>query len=161
MGDRIRGALFNTLGDIQDLTVLDAFAGTGALGFEAISRGARSTLLIEHDTSAQKTIADNIALLDVHGQVQLVRANCSSWSDNNPNELFDIVLLDPPYDAVTISLLEKMVQHTAQDGIVVLSLPGDTSIPEFVDIKNQTVSLQVVSHKLYGDAQLIFYRRSH
>ena len=59
MGDRVRTALFNTLGDISDLTILDAFAGSGALTFEAISRGAKSAVTLEIDYDAYEVIQQN------------------------------------------------------------------------------------------------------
>ncbi|HKX24038.1 MAG TPA: RsmD family RNA methyltransferase, partial [Candidatus Saccharimonadales bacterium] len=60
MAERVRGAMFNALGDIEGLTVLDAFAGSGALAFEAISRGAKSVVVVERDKRAQRIIAENI-----------------------------------------------------------------------------------------------------
>jgi len=63
MGERIRGALFNSLGDISGQTVLEPFAGSGALSFEALSRGAAGALLLERDKKAQATIERNIAAL--------------------------------------------------------------------------------------------------
>src|SRR6185312_1690039 len=79
MSERVRGGLFNALGDIENLTVLDAFAGSGALGFEAISRGAASVLAVEIDKRAQDAISRNIRTLGLAKQMKLVRANCSSW----------------------------------------------------------------------------------
>jgi 16S rRNA (guanine966-N2)-methyltransferase len=61
MSDKMRGALFNALGDIDGLSVLDAFAGSGALAFEAVSRGAGHAVAIDVDKSAQRAIAENIS----------------------------------------------------------------------------------------------------
>jgi len=151
MGDRVRGALFNTLGDIQGLTFLDAFAGTGALSFEAISRGAASSLLIEIDKPAQRAIEANIASLGVKQQAKLVKANCSGWSDNNPTQTFDVVIAAPPYDDLQLSTVQKLVRHTASDGLFVLDWPGKMPAPAIP-------GLEIVEQKQYGDAQLVFYR---
>jgi len=151
MGDRIRGALFNTLGDISGLTVLDAFAGSGALSFEAVSRGARRALALELDKTAHATIAHNCRLLGVTSKVRLVRANCSSWSNLNPNERFDIVLCDPPFHDLQPQVIAKMVRHVTPGGLYVVNWPGKTEPPVIE-------ALQIVAHKTYGDAQLIFYR---
>jgi 16S rRNA (guanine966-N2)-methyltransferase len=150
MSDKVRGALFNILGDIQGLSVLDAFAGSGALGFEALSRGAGQVLAIEIDAKAQKTIASNAKTLDAAGQFKLVRANCSSWSDTNPANEFDIVLAAPPYDDLQLPVVEKLSRHVAKGGLYVLDWPGKTPAPDLP-------SLTILNQKNYGDAQLVFY----
>src|SRR5438445_6894886 len=79
MSDKMRGALFNALGDLSGLTVLDAFAGSGALAFEAVSRGAQHVVAIDVDKSAQRTIAKNITALGLADRVKLVRASAGAW----------------------------------------------------------------------------------
>ena len=154
MADRVRGALFNTLGDIEGLTVLDAFAGSGALSFEAISRGARSALMIEIDKPAQRSIESSIRMLSVGNQTKLVAANCSGWSDNNPEARFDIVIAAPPYDHLQLTAVTKMTRHVQRpDGLFVLDWPGKAEAPEFA-------GFEMVERKTYGDAQIVFYRPS-
>src|SRR3954451_4433743 len=96
MSDKMRGALFNVLGDIEGLTFLDAFAGSGALVFEAASRGAKSVTAIDRDTSAHKVLEQNAKDLGLKS-VKVVRANTGGWSIHNAEKSFDILLLDPPY----------------------------------------------------------------
>ncbi len=151
MADRVRGALFNTLGDIEGLTVLDAFAGTGALSFEAISRGAASALMIEIDRPAQKAISESMGMLDVKQQTKLVSANSSGWSDNNTDQRFDIVIAAPPYDDLQLPIVQKLARHVAQDGLFVLDWPGKIEAPVIP-------GLAIIEQKNYGDAQLVFYR---
>jgi 16S rRNA G966 N2-methylase RsmD len=81
MGERIRNALFNMLGDLSGKTVLDPYAGSGAIAIEAVSRGAASAVTIEKDRKAQEVIAANIANLHLENRVQLIRANCRAWSE--------------------------------------------------------------------------------
>lgn len=152
MADRVRGGLFNALGDIEGLTVLDAFAGSGALSFEAVSRGALSALAIDIDKSAQNAIVQSIKQLDLVGKVKLVRANASGWSDNNPDMLFDIVIAAPPYDDLQPKLVTKLTRHVKLDGLYVLDWPGKLEPPEFDNF-------EIVAGKSYGDAQLVFYRK--
>src|SRR3982751_643389 len=90
MSDKVRGALFNALGDIEGLTVLDAFAGSGALSFEAVSRGAKDTIAIDHDRHAIRALKENVTSLGLDGSVKAINANSSSWSGNNPDTRFDI-----------------------------------------------------------------------
>lgn len=152
MSDRVRGALFNALGDITGLQVLDPFAGSGALSFEALSRGAASALLIENDPVAQRAVAGNIAGLGLQGKARLVRANCVSWSNAHPNQQFDLVLADPPYDDISLPVVQKLVRHVDEEGLYVLSWPGKQEAPALD-------GFAVVEAKSYGDAQLLFYRR--
>jgi len=151
MSDKIRNALFNTLGDIEGLTVLDCFAGTGALSFEAISRGATSALAIEQDRLAQQTIERSIKDLSLQSSVRLTKAGCSNWSEGNTHKHFDLVLADPPYDHVQLPVLEKMTRHVMSGGLFVLSFPVGEQPPEYE-------AFELVSHKAYGEAQLLFYR---
>jgi 16S rRNA (guanine966-N2)-methyltransferase len=153
MSDKVRGAIFNILGDIEGLTALDAFAGSGALGFEALSREAAHVTAIEVDITAYQTIVRNAQMLGLSGHMKIIRANCSSWSDHNPDLRFDIVLCDPPYDQLQPQALTKMAQHVANDGTLVLSWPGGQEPPSFID-------LTVLTRKSYGDAQLIFYKHT-
>jgi 16S rRNA (guanine(966)-N(2))-methyltransferase RsmD len=97
--DRIRETLFNWLG--QDLTgwrVLDAFAGSGALGFEAASRGAAEVTMIERDEAALRALHEAKARLDAQA-VRIERADALRWMAHVPDRRFDLVMLDPPFDA--------------------------------------------------------------
>lgn len=151
MSERVRAALFNVLGDINGLTVLDAFAGSGALTFEAISRGAASGLMIDADRRAQDTLQHNIKSLGLGSQVKMVKANAGSWSQNNPSAKFDIVIAAPPYDHLQINTVEQLARHLGSDGIYILDWPGKTPAPNIT-------GLTIVKQKDYGDAQLVFYK---
>jgi 16S rRNA (guanine966-N2)-methyltransferase len=152
MSDKVRGALFNTLGDLDGLTMLDAFAGSGACSIEAVSRGATGVLAIDVDVEAVKTIAQNIHLLGLEESITVRRKNISGWSRNNQDKQFDIVLADPPYTDIRPDVLERLTVHVRPGGLLVLSWPGSEEVRDFA-------GMQVVSHKSYGDAQLVFYRR--
>lgn len=154
MSDKIRGALFNALGDLSGLTVLDAFSGSGALSFEAISRGAHSALAIESDRLAQRTIGENIKALGVQRTVKLIKASANAWLQTSEQQQFDVVLLDPPYDDVQEQLLQRLATTVKPDGILVVSWPGDQPAPSFE-------GFAVIKERAYGDAQLIFYRRTN
>lgn len=149
----MRGALFNALGELSGLTVLDAFAGSGACSIEAVSRGAQSVLAIDIDVEAVKTIAENVRALALDDVVTVRRKNISGWSRNNQDKQFDIVLADPPYDDIRPDVLERLAVHVAEGGLLVLSWPGGEAVRDFA-------GLDIVSHKTYGDAQLVFYKRS-
>lgn len=153
MSDKVRGALFNTLGNLDGMNVLDAFSGTGALAFEAISRGAESVLAIDIDKDAFKTIQENVEILGLQDKVTVMRKNVSGWSRNNQERQFDIVLADPPYDDIRPNVLEKIMQQVVPGGLFVLSWPGNEPVRAFA-------GANVISAKQYGDAQLVFYRKN-
>lgn len=153
MAERVRGALFNSLGDITGQTVLEPFAGSGALSFEALSRGAKSALLIERDKRAQSVITNNIAALGLSKRATLVKANCRQWSETSQPELFDLLLVDPPYHDLQLSTVTLLIRHLKTKGLMVLSYQGRGSAPAV----NGDV---VVRTKLYGDAALAFYRKA-
>lgn len=152
MADKIRNALFSVLGDIEGLTFLDVYAGSGAVGFEALSRGAVSVLAIENDVNAARIIGENATSLGVTRNHKITRAGFVSWSEHNPELTFDIVSADPPYDNVQEQNLNLLARHVKQGGIFVLSWPGHLSAPPIPNC-NQ------VQNKTYGDAQLVFYRK--
>jgi 16S rRNA (guanine966-N2)-methyltransferase len=153
MSDKARGALFNILGDIDGMHVLDPFAGTGALSLEAVSRGAASALAIESDQPAQKVIDQNIRSLGLASQIKLVKASANAWLTTNHDETFDLVLCDPPHDDLQPNLLTRLAQRVEPGGIIVFSFPphANFSLP--------TVNYEPLTAKSYGDMQLKFYRR--
>jgi 16S rRNA (guanine966-N2)-methyltransferase len=95
--DRVRETLFNWLGqDLADLHCLDLFAGSGALGFEAGSRGAEKVVLVESNARVAEALASNIGLLAAADRVELVRQDALKFASSTPRA-FDVVFLDPPY----------------------------------------------------------------
>ena len=132
---------------------MDAFAGSGALTFEAVSRGAAAAVAIEQKRPPFKAISDSIKDLGLQKQVKAINADAGSWSARNSDKKFDIVLLDPPYDQLQFNLLDELVLHAKKGGIVVVSWPGHEPPPDFDTCK-------IITNKKYGDAQLIFYRKN-
>lgn len=151
MSEKARGALFNSLGDLSGLTVLDAFAGSGALSIEAVSRGASSVLAIDVDKAAYQTVQANVDALNLKDKITVMRKNIGGWSRNNRSRQFDVVLADPPYDDIRPDVIERLAVHAKPGGIFVLSWPGSEPVRELAGVA-------VVSSRQYGDAQLVFYR---
>lgn len=152
MSEKVRGAIFGALGDIKGLTVLDAFAGSGALAIEAISRGAKSAVAIEVDKGAHTIIVKNIEQLGIADRIKVIRAFANAWSTRHQSEQFDLVFVDPPYDNIPYRDLKVMHRHVAPEGTLILSWPGKDRPVAFE-------GLEPVHTKAYGDAQLVFYQK--
>jgi 16S rRNA (guanine966-N2)-methyltransferase len=153
MSEKIKGALFNMLGDIDTLSVFDAYGGSGAVAIEAISRGAACAVVCDIDKQAFRAITDNIASLKVGNSINAHMANCVSWLKNNQSSVFDIVIADPPYNDVKPNELAQLIAACRPGGLVVLSLPSSQEVPAFHNT-------ECIKTKNYGDAQLCFYRKN-
>jgi 16S rRNA (guanine966-N2)-methyltransferase len=107
---RVREALFAVLGDVADVRVLDLHAGTGALSIEALSRGARSALLVEYDRAALACLRENLETLGATGQADLIsRKVAQAEAEILRRGPFDLVLCDPPW-----SELDRAVEELAR-----------------------------------------------
>ncbi|HUY53503.1 MAG TPA: RsmD family RNA methyltransferase [Candidatus Dormibacteraeota bacterium] len=151
MSEKIRGGLFNILGDIKGLTLLDCYAGTGAIAFEAISRGVESAIVVESNKKAQKSIINNIESLKLEAKVKLISASVSGFI-NNHDQLFDLVVCDPPFDQpIDIDTILKLESLVKPGGLLILSLPTNS-----VDLKFEKLS--EIKSKIYSEARLVFFR---
>ncbi|MCW2966930.1 MAG: methyltransferase, partial [Solirubrobacteraceae bacterium] len=95
--DRVREALFSVLGDVSDLTVLDLFAGSGALGIEALSRGAREAVFVERAAPALAALTQNLEALGIEAQIHRGDARGFVGNASRSGRTYDLVFLDPPY----------------------------------------------------------------
>ena len=121
--DKMRETLFNILAPrVGGSRVLDGFAGTGALGIEALSRGATAVTFIEADRRATALIADNLAACGIGDGYSILHDDALGALRRMPTAvLFDLVLLDPPYAATGVGeVLEAAAPHLAPDGLLVL-----------------------------------------
>ena len=120
--DRLRETLFNILAPrIAGAHVLDGYAGTGALGIEALSRGAAHVTFVEDDRRAAALIAGNLAACGAEGDYTIERRDVVSVLRRSAGADFDLILLDPPYDVVTVGeLLEAGARALARGGLLVL-----------------------------------------
>lgn len=111
--DRVRETLFNWLAPrIPGARCLDLFAGSGALGFEAMSRGAGEVVFVDNHSQAVKSLRDNIELLG-EDKAEVVQADALHWLDKPAAEPFDIIFLDPPFRR---DLLETCCQRIVSGG---------------------------------------------
>jgi 16S rRNA (guanine966-N2)-methyltransferase len=120
----VRETLFNWLGQtLAGWRCLDAFAGTGALGFEAASRGAAEVVLLERDTSLLAGLGDAKTRLKADA-VRIERADALQWMARAPADSFDLVLLDPPFDApLAVPAMTAASRIVAPGGFVYVEAP--------------------------------------
>jgi 16S rRNA (guanine966-N2)-methyltransferase len=123
-GDRVREAMFNLIGPVDGADVLDLFAGTGALGLEALSRGAASAVFVDSDRVAAETVVRNVEKLGLEGaRVYREDVGRRLSADAASGRRYDLVLVDPPYRMLS-KFLPMLATHlpsvVASDGLVVV-----------------------------------------
>ena len=122
--DRVRENMFNLVGALDDAKVLDLFAGSGALGIEALSRGAASAVFVEQDADAVRTIERNLDRLRLTG-ARVVHGDAlrTIAQEAAAGAKYDLVLVDPPYEMLT-EIQPRLARHLPQllaaDGVLVL-----------------------------------------
>ena len=150
MGSREKLALFNMISTyLPGSTVLDAFAGSGALGIEALSRGAKKVIFVEKSGKIAKTIKENLVSLGEKA-VENAVIHTEDVTKFNAEETFDVIIADPPYNLFNPSIIESLIKLLETDGILVLSHPGEA--PELPPLKLQK------SHT-YAAATISIYQR--
>lgn len=117
--DRVRETLFNWLGqDLEGWHCLDLFAGSGALGFEAASRGADRVIMVEQAAKVLAALHENHELLHKPGAVEIIRADAIQYLSSTQSK-FDLIFLDPPYGKGWISRLERLIPGVLkEDGVI-------------------------------------------
>lgn len=152
MGSRERLALFNSLGDISGLKVLDCFAGTGALGLEALSRGAASATFVENQEKPLAAIRQNIRALRVEDSTSVFRSDVLKFVSGYK---FDLIFVDPPYKEFDTRTFRHLTDLLTPSGRLVLSHPSAVN-PATVFDPNK---LRFISTKKYASANISFYQK--
>jgi 16S rRNA (guanine966-N2)-methyltransferase len=150
--DRVREAAFNLIGPVDDATVLDLFAGSGAYGLEALSRGAASAVFAESDRAACEAIRQNLEKLRLTGATVLCRDAIQVLSEEaGAGRRYDLVLADPPYrsfSSVQTGLATYLPQVLAENGVAVVETHAKEE-PE--------LPLELRTSRRYGSARLTLY----
>ncbi|MDQ2818665.1 MAG: 16S rRNA (guanine(966)-N(2))-methyltransferase RsmD [Candidatus Eremiobacteraeota bacterium] len=151
-GAKVREALFAVLGDrIQGARVLDLFAGSGALGFEAISRGAASVIFVDNDAAAAMAIRRNAVDLIEDAERWRIMPMHAARALRRLRGKFDVVLVDPPYDRGAEGELALLAQRglLASDGVLVVEhrSTAPLTLPS---------SMQVIKRSKYGDTAVTY-----
>jgi 16S rRNA (guanine966-N2)-methyltransferase len=150
--DRVREALFSILGDIQDARVLDLFAGSGALGIEALSRGASRAVFVDSDPRAVAVIRANLDSLGIEAATH--RRPTLAYLDNASDGPFDLVFVDPPYSSASelagplSERLPPVLTHSAR-----IVSESDKRHP-------LNLTLPLLDERVYGDTRIAIHRVS-
>src|SRR5262245_42141459 len=158
--DRLREALFNILthsyGDpVADARVLDLFAGTGALGIEAISRGADYALFVDEGVEARALLRDNVESLGLGGVTRIFRRDASRLGPAHPLDPFSLVFLDPPYGK---GLAEKSLMSARDGGWLVPQ--ALLVVEEAADAFEAPDGFTELERRRYDDTEFTFIRLS-
>lgn len=156
MGSREKLALFNMLnGYIKDAIVADLYAGSGALGFEALSLGAKSVDFVEKHPDACRTIENNIKKLSLAmpASVRLHRESIDTFL-NRPGTVqrYTLILADPPYDIFMIDEIRRISQLLSESGILALSYPAHIDVPDLPGLK-------LLKNRHYAAAGIAIYQK--
>jgi 16S rRNA (guanine966-N2)-methyltransferase len=157
--DRLRESIFNILvhayaDPITDARVLDLFAGTGALGLEALSRGAEYALFVEEAAEARALIRTNVESLSLTGATKIYRRDAARLGDMGPMEPFDLVFCDPPYG-----------QHLAEKSLLA-ARDGKWLAPSALVVVEEAVKagfktpegFEEIERRVYDDTEIIIIR---
>ena len=150
----VKQATFNLVGPgSEGAHVLDLFAGSGALGIEALSRGAAGVTFVDHQARGLAILRQNLDLLGLKERAHVVRGDVVRWLEASPDEVNQagLVFLDPPYDDVVLDRALKVLDRSAEDVTVVAEHSRRQQMPALV-------RLQVAREKRYGDTIVTVFR---
>jgi 16S rRNA (guanine966-N2)-methyltransferase len=164
--ERVRESIFSilgsTLGDLEGIRVLDLYAGCGALGLEALSRGAASVVFVDSDTACQRAIKRNAERLGYDDRCVILRARVPSAFNllSRKGQIFELIVADPPYAQAPTPLLERLAGSglLSPDGVLVLEHGRHQHDP--VDPQRTLAAgLELRTTRRYGDTLLSLFAR--
>jgi len=151
--DRVRETLFNLLNnriDFEDIEVLDFYSGSGSLGLECISRGAKHVTFVERNFQIYKNLLENIKSLDIENQTKVVKSEAVDYSKRLPAKQFDLILADPPFFKDDIYLVVENVlnnKYLKSDSRMIIERSIQTKQKDIENFKTDPF-------KIIGDACL-------
>ena len=160
--DRVKESLFNIIqNDIEDSTVLDLFSGSGAIGLEFLSRGAKRAVLCDNSKDAIKIIKQNVQKTHFEEKAEVYNMEFTKLVERLQNQKFDIIYIDPPYatDFIKISL-EKIIEYELvnENTKIIVETDDETRILNQIE----KMDVEITDKRKYGRATIIFlkYRKT-
>lgn len=157
--DRVRESVFNILRDrVNESNILDIFAGTGSMGFEALSRGGMEAVFIEKNNKAANVIAQNAKLLGCIDMIKIIKKDVFKAIDDLAREkyIFDLIFMDPPYNTkIESSVLSAILEANilSRPGLIVIEHDSNDRMPNDVGILMRT------DMRKYGNTGVSLYER--
>ncbi len=156
--DKVREAIFSSLAfQIPDSRVLDLFAGTGALGLEAMSRGAAEVVFVDRHAAACDLVAENSKRCKLEENIRILRQDALAYVQSYPKDQppFDIIFADPPYheghyEKILTAIADSGMLHP--EGVLVVEAPRDLDLPE------KAGALTCQKRRAYGDTVIGYYK---
>jgi 16S rRNA (guanine(966)-N(2))-methyltransferase RsmD len=150
----VKEAIFNLIGPrIADAHVLDLFAGSGALGIEAMSRGAAAVTFVDREPRGLAILRQNLEALDLKARAAVVRADVVRWLESSPDKIKEagVVFLDPPYEDAVLDRALKVIDREVADAVVLVEHSRRQEVPELA-------RLRVDRQRRYGDTMVTVLR---
>jgi 16S rRNA (guanine966-N2)-methyltransferase len=150
----VKQAIFNLVGPvIEGAQVLDLFAGSGALGIEALSRGAASVTFVDHQARGLAILRQNLDVLGVKDRARIVRGDVVRWLEASPDSVkrAGVVFLDPPYDDAVLDRALMALDRTVENATVVAEHSRRQEVPALT-------RLQVDRQRRYGDTMVTVFK---
>lgn len=160
--DRVKESIFNIIqNNIEDSTVLDLFSGSGAIGLEFLSRGAKRAVLCDNSKDAIKIIKQNVQKTHFEEKAEVYNIEFTKLIERLQNQKFDIIYIDPPYatDFIKISL-EKVIEYKLinENSKIIVETDDETRILKQIE----KMDVEITDKRKYGRATIIFlkYRKT-
>jgi 16S rRNA (guanine966-N2)-methyltransferase len=155
MTDRMKESVFSSLGEVSGMKVYDLYAGSGSLGLEALSRGAKAALFVENARDAIVKINENIAATDLEDRAEVLWAEVRPTLQRMADQRVDLIFIDPPYTMPLTSVVDDleaivMQGYLADEGRIVLHRPAKERTP-------QPFGLELVWEREFGQSAVMVF----
>lgn len=155
--DRVRESIFNIIQNkLLDSVFLDLFSGSGAIGLEAVSRGAKKAILCDNSRDAIKVIEKNVKKTHLEDKVELYNIDYKMLLKNKIKEKVDIVYIDPPYDSdFALKSIELMINQKIlnEKSIIIVETDKKDKIEDILELP-----IELIDRRKYGRAEIIFLK---
>ncbi|HBC98117.1 MAG TPA: 16S rRNA (guanine(966)-N(2))-methyltransferase RsmD [Clostridium sp.] len=155
---KVKEAIFNILGSkVKNAKVLDLFAGTGNLSWEALSRGADAAVLVEKSNRAWEIAKENLDTLGFEDRSKVLKMDVLSFLHQNRREIFDLIFLDPPYHQGLVNRVLSILKNNSllePNGVIIIETASDEKILEDI------FPLEIMISKEYGDTKIWFLQEA-